>query len=142
MTIMDILSTFCIASLLVCINNFILPGKEGQVNVFWDKSPCIAVWVWQVFLVLLYHFTSSGHGWLIIKDKLAFIWYAKRMKKLNRIFFFTVFGFVICVYSKFPYAEFPFELLRYKKARNKYYEEYGRWNILSAQIGEPASNLT
>lgn len=39
MTIAGILSTFCIASLLVCINSFILPGKDGQINIFWKESP-------------------------------------------------------------------------------------------------------
>jgi hypothetical protein len=39
MTIMGILSTFCIASLLVSVNSFILPGKDCKTNPYWDQSP-------------------------------------------------------------------------------------------------------
>lgn len=39
MTIMGILSTFCVASLLVAVNSFILPGKDCKTNVYWDQSP-------------------------------------------------------------------------------------------------------
>lgn len=178
MTIAGILSTFCIASLLVCINSFILPGKDGQLNIFWKESPwycgfgltgflgaalsfyrqrsLLAYYYGQISLNVLrkkneeveelldesdswatWNFYKSGFGFLTISfAEFAFVLINSRIHTIGNFqpyiaigiafIFFISFGFFIFVYSKFAYAKFPFELLRDKKARSKYYEEFGR----------------
>ena len=178
MTIAGILSTFCIASLLVTINSFILPGKDSQTNIFWKESPwycglgltgflCAALSFYRQRSLLAYYygqislnmfrkkneevenlldesdgwatwnFYKTGFGFLSISfTEFAFVLINSRIHSIGNFqpyialtivfIFFISFGLFIFVYSKFPYAEHPFELLKDKKARNKYYEKYGR----------------
>jgi hypothetical protein len=178
MTIAGILSTFCIASLLVTINSFILPGKDGQTNIFWKESPwfcglgltgflgaalsfyrqrsLLAYYYGQISLNMVrkkneevedlldesdswatWNFYKTGFGFLSISfTEFAFVLINSRIHltgnfqpciALTIVFiFFIIFGLFIFVYSKFPYAVYPFKLLRDKKARNKYFEEFGR----------------
>ncbi len=178
MTIAGILSTFCIASLLVTINSFILPGKDNQSNPFWQQSPwfcglgltgflgaalsfyrqrsLLAYYYGQISLNMVrkkdeeveelldesdswatWNFYKSGFGFLSISfTEFAFVLINSRIHTIGKFqpyiaigiafIFFISFGFFIFVYSKFAYAEFPFELLKDKKARKKYYEEHGK----------------